>query len=145
MSDEYFEGYDLQNKIVSHIPNILNIHSNCLSFCIWMTMSRRWIYVKLSINISGHTQWVGLGILMMIIIIKKNGTCYRGFFIQNMIWMKPKERFSQHSSIHFLRHSLMTYSLNLPRDIIEYIRFDGELLLLTFLCVFIRVYRTQFR
>ena len=32
----------------------------------------------------------------------------------------------------------MTYFLNLPRDIIEYIRFDGELLLLTFLCVFIR-------
>ena len=119
---------------------------NCLSFCTWMTMSRRWIYVKLSINIFGHTQWVGLGILMMIIIIKKNGTCYRGFFIQNMIWMKPKERFSQHSSLHFLRHyTLMAYSFNLPRDIIEYIRFDGELLLLTFLCVFIRVYRTQFR
>ena len=77
---------------------------NCLSFCTWMTMSRRWIYVKLSINIFGHTQWVGLGILMMIIIIKKNGTCYRGFFIQNMIWMKPKEWFSQHSSLHFLSH-----------------------------------------
>ena len=64
----------------------------------------RWIYVKLSINIFGHTQWVGLGILMMIIIIKKNCTCYRGFFIQNMKWMKPKERFSQHPSLHFLRH-----------------------------------------